>query len=168
MDFLFCDKFEKLWMGWGKKANASEKSIATKKCRRSEIELSAGIKFDSVTPITKTAQGASYGSYKRLKVLTFTWNCVFNLHSCTFLPPASDPIWSSFTWMLFFFLLLLSCVRHDHASLVRFTVKELDYTSNNPKLWMWIFALENIPQCDRGLTQILNLTNIALKSNGFN
>lgn len=58
--------------GGGGGGSASEKSIGTKKCCRSEIELSAGIKFDSVTPILKTAQGGSHGSSKRLEVLAFT------------------------------------------------------------------------------------------------
>lgn len=58
--------------GGGGGGRASEKSIGTKKCCGSEIELSAGIKFDSVTPILKTAQGGSHGSSKRLEVLAFT------------------------------------------------------------------------------------------------
>lgn len=47
--FLFCDMFKKLRNG-EKRGSTSEKSILTsKKSCRTEIELSAGFDFDSVT-----------------------------------------------------------------------------------------------------------------------
>lgn len=72
-----------------------------------------------------------------------------------------------------FLLLLVVTYRHDHTPLVRFAAKALDYTSNNPNLWLWTPAKNpHLPQQEinsgRGLPQILNMTNIALKSHGFN
>lgn len=73
MDFLFCDKFETRRIGWREKRPARRRNRSARKSAAGQRwSFSAGIKFDSVTPVAGAAQGASHGRYKRLKVLTFT------------------------------------------------------------------------------------------------